>query len=170
MIAALSNQPLSPASVVPYPERLSRYPDARRASVPLAGPFLVAVLSLAFGAGPGALLAIYNAVAIRRWGRAVAAGLLGLVASVSFLLALAALHTAEAPTNVGFLVGRAVHAVFGILLVATQLRPVLGHFRLRGPEIPTLPTALAVMALTFVVPGRFVLGTMSLGALTLLSG
>lgn len=133
---------------------LARYPDARRANVPLFEPVLLPFVALMFGAPAAGALAAYNAIALRRWARAAAAiaiGIAGWLAFVFIIVVSDSLITHNA--RLVILIGRAMHFLLGAVLYLQQRRIVTGHEFLAGRMVPMRASYLLAFALQFVIPG-----------------
>lgn len=134
---------------------LRRYPDARRASVPLIEPLLLPYVALLFGSSAAAALAAYNSFAIRR--RALAAlclaiGIAGWLA-FAFIVIVAEAHP-QWNLRIAVLFGRAIHFALGGLLYFVQRRTTNGHEFLHGSMVPMRASYLIAFGLAFVIPWR----------------
>jgi hypothetical protein len=154
-----------PALWEPYRPLLGRVPDGRKARVPLFDPILFGYLSVMAGSGVGALPALYNAIALRRFGRAAVAVALGLMGRLGFHLLIGA-ASAAGITNVAlvFLMGRLLHLGFGILLAWSQWGTVRGHRVLGGRIVPLLYCVLTTFViLQFLLPFKMLLFLLGVG-------
>lgn len=137
---------------------LTSEPDARRGATRLFDPFVFPYVALTLGVLATSLLALYNAVLLRR-GRqiaaALAAALLGWPAFI--LVAFAFGNTTGLQPAAIFLVTRLIHVVFGFLLYRTQRGSLRGHTFLDGLVIPLLPAYLGALILSLALPRPFVL-------------
>jgi hypothetical protein len=121
--------------------------------VPLFAPIFFGYSALMLGSGVTAVLAAYNALALRRFGLAfvnLALGLCGLLVSMVALFGVLALGV-ENPHLV-VLTGRLVQIGFGALIAWTQWRHVGGHDFLDGKTIPLLGSLLAAFGLVLLLP------------------
>jgi hypothetical protein len=146
---------LSDARDAPYRPQLDRLPDARRGAVPILDPVLLGYVALMLGSAVAGLLALYNAVVLRRPRLALIAVGTGAAGWVAFGAAAVAMIAAgldqAAPL---LLVARLLSLGFGILLAWSQWASARGHRFLAGPVVALLPSLLVALALTFVLPWR----------------
>jgi hypothetical protein len=138
----------------PLEPLLRRYPDGRKATVPLLEAVLLPFVALMFGTPAAAALAAYNAIAIRRWGLAAAAIALGIAGWLGFAWIIFA-AAAHRQWNIQMVVvaGRALHLVLGGVLYLQQRRTVHGHQFLGGSVVPLRASYLLAFGLQFVIPG-----------------
>jgi hypothetical protein len=130
-------------------------PDARRGAVPLLEPVLLGYVALMLGTAAAALLALYNAVALRRWGLALVALAIGAVGWAGFggVALVMASAGVEEPALL-LLAARVLSVGFGVLLAWSQWEAARGHGFLDGKAVPLLPSILAGFALTLMLPWR----------------
>ncbi len=138
--------------------RLGRFPDARRATLRLLEPSLLPYVALMFGSALAALLACFNALALRRFGSAAASLAVGLIGWASFGVVV----TAGARMHIGhialaLLVGRAVHFLLGSVLYFMQRPHLLGHAFLGGRMVPLRVSYLTAFLLAIYLPGSIML-------------
>lgn len=141
--------------------QLGRYPDARRATVPLFDAVLLSYLGLAFGAGVAGLIGCFNAVAIRRFGLAALSLLTGAAAWLSYAFVLQAVDRATHNVPLAVFAGRAMHFAVGSGLYFTQRAYVRGHTFLGGTKLPVMQTYAAAVLLVILLPNAvlwFLLG------------
>jgi hypothetical protein len=136
---------------------LSRHPDARRAKAPLLQPILLPYLALIFGSGVAALAACYNALMMRRGGLAARSLLAGAGGTIAFLVVAGNAIHFGAETVVAIILGRVVHFAFGGLLFSMQRPHIRGNEFLGGPMAPLLPSYLAAIAISLLLPSPLTL-------------
>jgi len=157
----MSNPPaqdLAEESSGPLRPVLQRYPDARRAPIRLFSAVTLVYTSFILGPGIGAVVALYNAVCLRRFSNAVSSVLLGLAGWATFVFVAVVAQRIElnsAPAI--FLTSRALHFGVGGLLALSQANYLRGHSHLGGDEVPLLPTCLVAFAITLIAPWRLML-------------
>jgi hypothetical protein len=134
---------------------LRRYPDARRAKAPLLQPALLPYLALLFGSSVAALVAVYNALMLRRPALALRSLLIGVAGWVSFFLIIASAN-ANAHVRVVMILGRALHFAFGGVLYAMHRRHFTGSQFLDGPALPLVKSYVAAVVLYFIFPSAVV--------------
>jgi hypothetical protein len=128
---------------------LKRYPDARRAKVPLLDPILFPYLALMFGAPATAIVSLWNALALRRWGLALQSLLYGALGWLAFVLTLVAVAgTLDLTPVIALIVGRVVYFVFGGLLYLRHRSYARGHAYLAGTVVGIMPSYLAAYLLS----------------------
>ncbi len=133
--------------------QLRRWPDARRASVPLVHPLLFAYLGLMLGAPVAALLACYNAIVLRRWVLLLVSLACGVAGWFAFIETL----TALLDTGYAFVAGRAVYFAFGCVLYFLHRHHTEGHVFLGGRLLPVLPMYAGAFLLLMIMPIRLFL-------------
>lgn len=141
--------------------QLRRFPDARRAAVPLFDPILLSYLGLAFGAGVAGLIGCFNAVAIRRFGLAALSLLTGAAAWLSYAVVIQAVDRATHNVPLAVFAGRAMHFAVGSGLYFAQRAYVRGHTFLGGTKLPVMQTYAAAVLLVILLPNAvlwFLLG------------
>lgn len=144
---------------------LSRYPDARSATVPLLEPAFFPYLALVFGTPVAALASCYNAAALRRWGLVAASLALGAAGWLAFAVTFALVATSGAHSSLALIAARIVSFALGSLLFLAQRPHVRGHSFLLGSTIPLLNSYMAAFALSMILPHRVHLLLMSGGLL-----
>jgi hypothetical protein len=132
---------------------LRRYPDARRAKAPLLPPALLPYLALLFGSSVAALVAVYNALMLRRPALALRSLLIGVGGWVSFFLIIT---FANANVRVVMILGRALHFAFGGVLYAMHRRHFTGSQFLDGPALPLVKSYVAAVVIYFILPSAVV--------------
>ncbi len=131
---------------------VKRFPDARRAPLPLFDAVLLAYLGLALGAGLAGLVGCFNAAAMRRFGLAALNLLAGAGAWLAYSVIIVAVNHATNNVPLAVFAGRAMHLAVGSVLFFVQRPYVRGHVFLGGAKLPVLQTYLASLALIFVLP------------------
>jgi len=141
--------------------QVRRFPDARRASLPLFDAVLLSYIGLAFGAGVAGLIGCFNAVAIRRFGLAALSLLTGAVAWLSYAFIIEAVDRATHNVPLAIFAGRAMHFAVGSGLYFAQRAYIRGHTFLGGTKLPVMQTYVAAVLLLFLLPNAvlwFLLG------------
>ena len=132
---------------------LRRYPDAHKARAPLLEPILLPYVALMFGAFIAALVGSYNALLLKRPALILKSLLVGIAASFSFVLVIMVLQQfGVTDRRVAFILGRFVHFGFGGLLYFLHRPHFRGHQYLGGPAVPLLPSYLAAIVISVMVP------------------
>lgn len=133
---------------------LTRYPDARRGSLPLLDPVFLPYLGLIFGSLVASLAAVYNAVVLKRAGLAVRSILIGAAGWISFQFVVALVVKVTGNVSVGVIVGRVVHFALGGALYAMHRAHFSGHEYLHGRAVPLLPTYLVAILISMKMPWK----------------
>jgi hypothetical protein len=134
---------------------LQGVPDARRAGAPLLPAVFLPYAALMMGAGVSGLLALYNAVALRRWRLASLTLVVALVGWVGFGLVFA-LVVGGGTKNVvlALLPARLLNVGLGAVLAWSQWAHVRGHEFLDGRTVPLLHAVLGTFAAAVLMPTR----------------
>jgi hypothetical protein len=129
--------------------------DARRAPWPLLPPVLFPYVALMLGAAVAAVLALYNALALRRPRPAVVALVVGALGWAGFGFLFAMLVGGGLKNGaLALLPARLLNVGLGVLLAWSQWSYVRGHRFLDGRTVPLLHGVLAAFVATLVIPLR----------------
>jgi hypothetical protein len=131
---------------------LKRYPDARRAPIPLVEPVLLPYLALLFGSAVAGVVAAYNAVAIRRFGLAALSLAAGAAGWAAFALLVIRVEDAHGNLELALIVGRILHFIIGGWLFLTERPYLRGHAFLQGRMLPVVLTYVVAFVIALVMP------------------
>jgi hypothetical protein len=140
------------------PPLLQREPDARKAPVAAFGEVTPLYLALMLGVPLAALTVLWNAVWMRRPGRALSSLVLGVAGSVACTLALGAAVKAGANVSLAFFVAQITAVGVGFVLYRLQRSIVRGHRLLQGRVVPFGPVLLGALALQLLAPLPVLIG------------
>jgi hypothetical protein len=144
----------------PLVARLSRVPDARRSRLPLFEPAFLPYAALMIGAAPAAVVALWNAVGVRRWRPAALALVCGVAGWVGFGIIIQLLLGAGwRSLSLAIIVARLANLGFGLLLARSQWAYARGHRFLGGRAVPLLPAVVVTLVVTLVLPSTALLAT-----------
>lgn len=135
---------------------LARYPDARLGKAPLLEPILFPYLGLIFGVAAG-LAGAYNAIVLRRVRLALLSVLISLTGCVLFYVTLVIARSTGLSIPVVLIISRSIHFALGGVLYFLHRPHFRGHQFHDGSTVPMLPSYLAAIMLSVVLPWRVTL-------------
>lgn len=137
---------------------LQRVPDARRSRVPLFPAVAFPYVALMLGTAAAALLALYNAVALRRAKPVVAAAVLGVLGWLGFgLLTGLVFSQGLHDRSLALLPARLLSVGLGALLAWSQWAYVRGHDFLDGADISLVRVVVVAFAAVMLLSLRHLL-------------